>query len=182
MKKPGTTVIFLVLLIITIFFDARSQENPSLNVLQLRLINVSLTASTTSRISFISTPTQLVSAFGNPLSIENVYSELNDTNHKVYTYDGAKFYFDGSIIEYFTITNPNFSICVHRNRSCYSLKVGDPIDRLQEVGPLSFNASKDGRIFFKLKHYDNANRTTIEVDEMLIFSHQNGIITKITQQ
>ena len=71
--------------------------------------------------------------FGLPNSIEDYYFEMQDVMTKKYKYNGILFYIVNNNVDSFEISNKNYTF------SNYSIKVGDNIDTLYKIFPLSYS-------------------------------------------
>ena len=79
----------------------------------------------------------LISNFGQPLEIEKGYSEMDKVDMYIYKYDGAVFYVMKNLIDDFEITKNKHSISKY-SLTKHDIKIGDNIEKLKDIFPLSY--------------------------------------------
>ena len=90
----------------------------------------------------------LLQNFGQPLSIEQEYLEMDNINAEKYLYSGILFYLVENKVYSFQILNNTYSITAHK------IKIGDNINILQNIYPISYSNKKNGLIAINIIGYD----------------------------
>ena len=106
----------------------------------------------------------LIQNFGQPQSISKEYWDMDNDTAVVYHYKGIVFYIVKNLVYRFTIHGPQYGF------SPYNIKVGEKLDRLQALFPLSFTNRKGNSIFLNIKENDSY----VEID-----ADSNNLITRI---
>jgi len=108
----------------------------------------------------------LISNFGQPLEIEKGYSEMDEVDMYIYKYDGAVFYVIKNLIDDFEI------IFTRNNSTKYSLtkhdiKIGDNIEKLKDIFPLSYKKKRKTYILLHIEDYDKYLGFSINKDNKI---------------
>jgi len=109
----------------------------------------------------------LIQNFGQPQTISKDYWETTNDTATVYHYNGVVFYIVKNLVYSFTITGSQY------NFSPYNIKVGENMDRLQAIFPLSYEhrqGSKGKSLYLLIK----GNDSFVE-----IYADSSGIIKSI---
>ena len=114
-----------------------------------------------------------ISIFGNPSSSNNHISEIDGLTYFKTVYLGSDFWFVNNQLEAITFKNNSFEIIYNYN----ILKVGNNINTLHSLFPISFSGRRNNQIFVSIK---NQNVTT---DSFLVFNYDGAnVITEINIQ
>ncbi len=90
----------------------------------------------------------LATNFGQPINIEKSFSEMDNEDMYIYKYDGIVFYVLKDLIDDYEITNNKHSFTKN------SIKIGDNIDSLKIVFPLSYEKKGIDFLSLDLTDYD----------------------------
>ena len=90
----------------------------------------------------------LISNFGQPLEIEKGYSEMDKVDMYIYKYDGAVFYVMKNLIDSFSIIGSEYSLTKH------DIKIGDNIEKLKNIFPLSYSKKSETHMSIHIEKYD----------------------------
>jgi hypothetical protein len=90
----------------------------------------------------------LISNFGTPLEIEKGYSEMDEVDMYIYKYDGAVFYVMKNLIDDFEITKNKYRL------TKYNIKIGDNIEKLKNIFPLSYSKKSETHMSIHIEKYD----------------------------
>jgi hypothetical protein len=90
----------------------------------------------------------LISNFGQPLEIEKDYNEMDEVDMYIYKYDGAVFYVMKNLIDSFSIIGSEYSFTKH------DIKIGDNIQKLKYIFPLSFKEKSETYMSIHIEKYD----------------------------
>ena len=90
----------------------------------------------------------LISNFGQPLEIEKGYSEMDEVDMYIYKYDGAVFYVMKNLIDDFEITKNKYRL------TKYNIKIGDNIEKLKDIFPLSYSKKSETHMSIHIEKYD----------------------------
>jgi len=90
----------------------------------------------------------LISNFGTPLEIEKGYSEMDEVDMYIYKYNGAVFYVMKNLIDSFSIIGSEYSLTKH------DIKIGDNIEKLKDIFPLSYEKKNKTHISLHIEDYD----------------------------
>lgn len=106
----------------------------------------------------------LIQNFGQPQSISKEYWEMLYDTAYVYHYNGVVFYVLKNLVHSFDISTNGYRL------TSDNIQIGDNIDRLKALYPISYENKKGNSVFLNIQGYDSY--IEIEVDS-------NNIITKI---
>ena len=95
----------------------------------------------------------LISNFGQPLEIEKGYSEMDKVDMYIYKYDGAVFYVMKNLIDDFEITKNKHSISKY-SLTKHDIKIGDNIEKLKNIFPLSYSKKSETHMSIHIEKYD----------------------------
>jgi len=109
--------------------------------------------------------TLLVQYFGQPNSIEDYYYEMRELTAKKYIYNGILFYIVNERFDSFEITGSSHTFTVH------NVKVGESIEKLQSIYPLSYANKSNGGLMLPLEDMD--------LFIVISFNTTNNLIKKI---
>jgi hypothetical protein len=90
----------------------------------------------------------LISNFGTPLEIEKGYNEMDEVDMYIYKYDGAVFYVMKNLIDDFEITKNKYRL------TKYNIKIGDNIEKLKNIFPLSYSKKSETHMSIHIEKYD----------------------------
>jgi len=145
--------IILILSIMIINISCKAQNN-----------TINSTELTMNGINYLGNNVSLVTQYlGQPNTIENYYFEMNDEMSQKYHYNGVLFYILNNKVNSFEITTSNYSF------SKYNIKIGDNIESLQTIFPLSFSNRTNNGLTIPLS----------DIDKFVIISYNNNLIVKI---
>lgn len=123
--------------------------------------------------SLIIEKNQFISVFGNPSSSNNQVSEIDDLEYFKAYYLENSFWFVNDKLEVIILKDSSFEIIYNNN----SFKVGNNINYLNSLFPISFSARKDNQIFISI------NNQALKTDSFLVFNYNNSnVITEISIQ
>lgn len=91
----------------------------------------------------------LIILFGEPINIENDFLEMENDTAQIYNYHGAKFWFLNNKLISFKITGNSYSIFSN------NLTVGQNINNLENLFPLSFQNRASNSLIINISEYDN---------------------------
>lgn len=148
MKK----IILFITLIITTFFSCKEQDTINLNELTVNGIVV-----------IGKNKSVLISNFGQPYKIEKEFSKMDNIDMLIYKYKGAVFYVVKNLIKYYEITDNSYYLTKH------NIKVGDNIEKLKDIYPLSYSKKSRTHLSLEIQKYD-----------MYEIFHHNSTTKKIT--
>lgn len=110
----------------------------------------------------------ITSLFGQPSSTENSFSEMDDKQMSIYKYDGLTLILVDNQVSSFEIFSSNF------NFGNNEIKIGDNIQKLQELFPESYNKKGADYITVWIENTD------MYVNFHLSNEKYNNVITKIS--
>jgi hypothetical protein len=142
----------IIIILFTISFNCKSQNIVDVNTLTLN--NIELLGKSKSF---------LFSNLGQPIDFEAIESEMDDKNMYIYKFNGANFIIIDDIVDSFEINNSNFLFTSN------NIKIGDNIDTLNSVYPLSFNNKSSKHLSIQIMNTD-----------MYVSFHYNSINNLIT--
>ena len=90
----------------------------------------------------------LISNFGQPLEIEKEYNEMDEVDMFIYKYKGIVFTVEENLIDSFSIIGSEYSFTKH------DIKIGDNIEKLKYIFPLSFKKKRKSHIYLDIEKYD----------------------------
>jgi V8-like Glu-specific endopeptidase len=105
----------------------------------------------------------LITAFGQPLSIEPYLNEIEETGGNKYVYDGLVAYVISNRVQSIDITKNTYSVTSN------NISIGMNLNTLQSLYPLSYAAKDSYGMFINIKDYTS----------YLAFAAVNGVITEI---
>lgn len=148
MKK----IILITILIVS--YSCKAQEN--------KILSEDLTIN--GKLIFGMNKSDLILNFGTPTKIEKGFSEMDESDMYFYKYDNdLDFTLIDNTVDTFRVLSNKYNFTKH------NIKIGDDINKLKSLYPLSYqNKSNDG---IKLLFSD--------LDMFLIISFSNNIIDKI---
>ena len=109
----------------------------------------------------------LISNFGQPLEIEKGYSEMDKVDMYIYKYDGAVFYVMKNLIDDFEITKNKHSISKY-SLTKHDIKIGDNIEKLKNIFPLSYSKKSETHMSIHIEDYDKYLSFLINKDNKII--------------
>jgi hypothetical protein len=142
----------IIIILFTISFNCKSQNIVDVNTLTLN--NIELLGKSKSF---------LFSNLGQPIDFEAIESEMDYKNMYIYKFNGANFIIIDDIVDSFEINNSNFLFTSN------NIKIGDNIDTLNSVYPLSFNNKSSKHLSIQIMNTD-----------MYVSFHYNSINNLIT--
>lgn len=105
----------------------------------------------------------LITAFGQPLTIEPYLNEIEETGGNKYVYDGLVAYVINNRVQSIDITKNTYSVTSN------NISIGMNLNSLQSLYPLSYAAKDSYGMFINIKDYTS----------YLAFAAVNGVITEI---
>jgi hypothetical protein len=147
--------IVLIFSLLTISYNCKAQDRNTINSNELTINGVNYLGE---NISFVT------QNLGQPFIIEDYYFEMDDVMSKKYNYKGILFYFVNNKVNSFEITGNSYSFTNN------NIKVGDNIEILSSIFPLSFTNKRSDSIGLLFDDMDNY---------VTIFFNTNNQITMI---
>jgi hypothetical protein len=147
--------IILIFSVIVISYSCKAQDN-----------NINSNETTINGNNFLGNNVSLITQhFGQPNSIEDYYHEMDDVTIYKYVYDNIIFTTNNNITYSFEITGNNYVFTSN------NIKVGDNIQTLQSMYPLSFiNKSLEGLVL---------GFNDIDMFIVISYNSNNNLIDKI---
>jgi len=143
-----------IILLITTLLSCKAQDN-TINLNELTINNT----------LFLGNNVNLVTQqFGQPNSIEDYYYEMDEVMSQKYNYNGILFYIIDNKVDSFEVTGNNYTFTNH------NLKIGDNIQILQPIFPLSYSNRSNHSLVVEFNGYDRF---------FVILFNNNNLITKI---
>ena len=139
----------IIIILFTIPLNCKSQNIVDLNTLTLN------------NIEFLGkSKSFLFSNLGQAINYEVIKSEMDNKNMCIYKYNGANFIIVDDIVDSFEINNSNFSF------TSSNIKIGDNIDTLKTIYPLSFDNKSSKHLSIQIMdtdmyvsfHYNSINK------------------------
>ncbi|MFS4456719.1 hypothetical protein [Maribacter sp. 2304DJ31-5] len=87
----------------------------------------------------------LIQHFGQPVKIDKDFSEMSNEDMYLHHYNGVIFYVINDLVDDYEILNSNFKFTKH------NIKIGENINRLKRIYPISFNKKGEEHLTIWLK-------------------------------